>query len=67
MKIKVEPLTYQRLRLPTDPRERIAFCFAFGDHYNGENFDEALRFARFAVLYQKGMRLGPWAEDQDPA
>lgn len=49
-------------RLPTDPRERVAFCFAFGDHFDGENFDESLRFAWFAVHYQKALGIGPWAE-----
>ena len=39
------------------------FCTAFGDHYNGENFDDALRYARFAVMYMKGMKLPPFDKE----
>lgn len=41
--------------LPTDEAERVVFCFAYGDHFNGDNHYEALRAARFTVMYTKGM------------
>lgn len=46
--------------LPTDGRERVVFCTAFGDHFNGDNFEESLSYARFAVLYMKGMGYPPF-------
>jgi hypothetical protein len=48
-------------KLPTEPRERVVFCFAFGDKFDGDNFEEALRYARFVVLYTKGMGMPPFA------
>lgn len=49
--------------LPKEPRERVAFCFSYGDMFNGDNHETALSYARFSVLYQKGMKLGLFAED----
>lgn len=49
--------------LPSDPRERVVFCTAFGDHFDGDNFEDAKRYARFVVRYMKGMQIGPWAPE----
>jgi hypothetical protein len=40
--------------LPTDPRERVIFCFAYGDAFDGDH-EKALAAARFAVMYSVGM------------
>jgi hypothetical protein len=53
----------QRLpSLPTDPRDRVVFCVAYGDKYDGDNHAEAMNFAEFSVIYNKGLKLGPYAE-----
>lgn len=54
--------TESQKRLPRDADERIAFCFAYGDAFTGENDAEARRYAQFVVLYCRGMGLGPWAK-----
>jgi hypothetical protein len=41
--------------LPTDPRERVLFCLAYGDKFDGDNHDDALAYARFAVMFAVGM------------
>lgn len=46
--------------LPTKPRERVVFCTAFGDKYDGDNSDEAIAYAHFVVLYMKGMGMPPF-------
>lgn len=50
--------------LPTDGRDRVVFCFAYGDKFTGDNHGEALMYARCAVVYMKGMGLGPYAEGE---
>jgi hypothetical protein len=44
------------VELPKNELERVIFCFAYGDKFSGDNHEEALRMARFAVLYCIGMK-----------
>jgi hypothetical protein len=50
----------QEPELPTDGVDRGVFCYCYADEFRGDNHEEALRFARFCVLYLKGMRLPPY-------
>jgi hypothetical protein len=45
---------------PKNGKDRMVFCFCYGDKFNGDNHEEALSYARFCVLYLKGMRLPPY-------
>jgi len=47
-------------QLPTSGIDRVVFCFCYGDKFNGDNHEEALSYARFCVLYLKGMKLPPY-------
>lgn len=47
-------------RLPLEQPDRTVFCISYGDRFTGDH-DEALRYAVFAVYYQKAMGLGAWA------
>jgi hypothetical protein len=48
------------IELPTDLRDRRVFCTCYGDKFDGDNHEEALRYAAFCVFYRKGMRLPPY-------
>jgi hypothetical protein len=48
--------------LPREPLDRFVFCVHYGDKFDGTNHEDALSYARFCVLYLKGMGLGPYAE-----
>jgi hypothetical protein len=38
------------------------FCIAYGEKFSGENHEDALSYAAFAVYYNKSMELGFWAK-----
>ncbi len=53
------------VKLPTDPRQRVVFATYYAEKFNGENDDEARRFAQFAVSYLRGMGLPPFDAEGD--
>ena len=51
------------LELPLNGKDRVVFSTSYGDKFDGDNHEEALRYARFCVQYLKGMKLPPYDDD----